>query len=222
MLSARPLSLIGFGLVLALAGCAEPPPPPQPTTVALKITGGPAMNGGVPAKVKVYYLTADANFKAQDFFALYDNGPATLGADLVTVDEYLLAPGQSVEDTKTFDRAVPHIGAVVGLRNIDQPGWRATGDLAPRAPNAVALTIDGGGAKFGAGGGGGADPLAKAAGDVAGAAVEAGAGAAAGGADAALGAAQEAAAGAATEAATGAATGAATDAASSITSAFGG
>ncbi len=133
---------------LGLAACAEPPAPPAPTTVALAIGTTPEMNGGFPATVKVYYLTSDANFVAADFFALFEEPGATLGQDLVAVDEFKLSPGDSAEDAKAFDLAVTHIGAVAGLREIDQPGWKAVSALAPRAPNAIALTVDGNGASF--------------------------------------------------------------------------
>lgn len=147
-IAAVPLAALA-GLAL-LAACAEPP---KPTTVALKVDATPEMNGGAPAKVKVYYLNSPANFSSLDFFALYDKPQAALGQDLIAVDEYLLTPGQSVEAAKSFDMPVNHIGAVVGLRDVDRPGWRAVGELSPRAPNAVVLTVDGQGAKFGGPGG---------------------------------------------------------------------
>lgn len=205
-----PARLVGLALALVLSACAEPPPPPAPTTVALQIAGEPTMNGGAPAKVKIYYLNSDANFIASDFFALWDNAAATLGQDLVTVDEYLLAPGQSVTDSKTFDAAVPHIGAVVGLRNIDSPGWKANSGLTPRGPNPIALKIAGSGASFGPGsaGGDGALPVDPAA------AADAAKAAAEGGVEGAI----DVGAGAAKDAASGATD----DAASALKSALGG
>ena len=129
---------------LALGGCAEPPPPPPPpTTLQLSVTGGADMNGGNPAKVKVYYLRSTAKFNAADFFALFDQPEATLGPDLASVDEYLLAPGKSVTDAKTFDAAPVAIGVVAAFREIGQPGWRATGPITPNAENPVAVTLAG-------------------------------------------------------------------------------
>lgn len=148
-LSMRVPGLAALAALLLAAGCAEPPPPPPaPTTVALEIEGGADMNGGAPARVKVYYLNSDAAFKNADFFALFDQPEATLGADLVAVDEYLLTPGGSESAAKSFDAAVPFIGAVAGLREIDRPGWKASAALTPRAPNPMTLTLDGQGAKF--------------------------------------------------------------------------
>ncbi len=131
---------------LTLAACSDPPP--SPTTVALAIGATPEMNGGFPATVKVYYLTSDANFVAADYFQLFDEAASTLGQDLLTVDEFKLSPGDTAESAKSFDVPVTHIGAVAGLREIDQPGWKAISTLAPRSPNAIALTVDGTGASF--------------------------------------------------------------------------
>lgn len=133
-------------VALAIGACAEPPPAPTAVSLALSTTA--ELNGGNPARVKVYYLTSDANFLAADFFSLFNEPGATLGQDLVGVDEFLLAPGEGAEDLKSFDLAVPYIGVVAGLRDIDRPGWRAIMELTPRAPNAVALTVDGNGATF--------------------------------------------------------------------------
>jgi type VI secretion system protein VasD len=143
-------AVAALALGLALAACAEPPP--SPTTVALGIETTADMNGGAPAKVKVYYLTSDANFRAGDFFSLFNDPGAALGQDLVAVDEYLLAPGDTASDTRSFDMAVPYIGVVAGLREVDRPGWKAIGDLAPRAANPIVLTVSGEGAKVGAAG----------------------------------------------------------------------
>ncbi len=131
-------------LVGAVASCAEPPPPPPPpTTVALTVTGAADMNGGAPAKVKVYYLNSTAKFKVSDFFALFDNAQATLGPDLMAVDEYLLAPGKVETDQKTFPTAPAAIGIVAAFKSVDQPGWRVTKPLAPNAENPIAATLNG-------------------------------------------------------------------------------
>ncbi|MDT8345224.1 MAG: type VI secretion system lipoprotein TssJ [Thermohalobaculum sp.] len=127
-------------LAASVAACAAPPPP---TTVALGITGGETMNGGAPAKVKVYYLASTAKFEAGDFFALFDAPAATLGPDLVAVDEYLLAPGKAVEDSKSFPTPPAAVGVIAAFRDIGQPGWRVSKPLAPNAANDVAVSLDG-------------------------------------------------------------------------------
>lgn len=136
----RLTALILVGLV---ASCAEPPPPPPPTTVTLNVTGGADMNGGAPAKVKVYYLNSTAKFKVSDFFALFDNAQATLGPDLVAVDEYLLAPGKVETDQKIFKVEPAAIGIVAAFKSVDQPGWRVSKALVPNAENPIAATLNG-------------------------------------------------------------------------------
>lgn len=128
-------------LIAGLTACAEPPPPP--TTVALGIVGGAGMNGGAPAKVKVYYLASTAKFEASDFFAVFDTPEATLGADLVSVDEYLLAPGKEEKDAKSFPAPPVAIGVIAAFRNIGQPGWRAVAPLAPNTANPIVVTLAG-------------------------------------------------------------------------------
>ncbi|MEL6479200.1 MAG: type VI secretion system lipoprotein TssJ, partial [Pseudomonadota bacterium] len=90
-----------------------------------------------------YYLRSTAKFNAADFFAVFDEPEATLGPDLASVDEYLLAPGKSVADAKSFDAAPVAVGVVAAFREIGQPGWRKTAPLAPNADNPVAVTLDG-------------------------------------------------------------------------------
>lgn len=134
-------AIAGTALIAGLTACAEPPPPP--TTVTLGIAGAATMNGGAPAKVKVYYLASTAKFDVADFFALFDQPEATLGPDLIAIDEYLLAPGKEVADQKSFDLKPAAIGVVAAFRDIGQPGWRAKAPLKPNAENPVAVTLDG-------------------------------------------------------------------------------
>jgi len=133
-------TIAALALAAALGACASPPPP---TTVALTIAGGETMNGGAPAKVKVYYLNSTAKFEAGDFFALFDSPEATLGQDLVSVDEYLLAPGKKVEDAKSFPMPPAAAGVIAAFRDIGQPGWRVSKPLKPNDANDVAVTLDG-------------------------------------------------------------------------------
>lgn len=148
----KTLPLAALAAAALLTACAPPPEPPKPTTVALEIVGEPDMNGGAPVRVKVFYLKSEAAFQTADFFALDGNAAGVLGQDLIAVDEYALTPGGTAAATKSFDQPVPHIGAVAGLRDVDRPGWKATTALAPRAPNAMRLTVDGQGVKLKAAG----------------------------------------------------------------------
>ena len=99
------------------------------------------MNGGLPAKVKVYYLASTSKFSSADFFAVFGEPEATLGSDLVSVHEYQLAPGETVADDKSFDAAPVAIGVVAAFREIGRPGWLAVSPLVPNAENPVEVTL---------------------------------------------------------------------------------
>jgi len=130
-----------LAMAALVAACAAPPAPPPPTSVALTINTAPDANSGLPARVQVYYLSSVAGFQGADYFALSDDAQATLGADLVAADQYLMSPASTQSDGKSFDRAVTHIGVVVGFRDISTAAWRATMPLTPNAPNPVAVEV---------------------------------------------------------------------------------
>lgn len=132
-------TLLAVAAAGLLAACAEPPPPP--TAAALTVAASQDVNGGVPVKVQVFYLSSPAAFEAADYFTLSGNPRAALGADLVGVDEYLLAPGQTATAQKTFLQPPAAVGVVAGFRNVDQPGWKATAPLAPNTVNGVTVSV---------------------------------------------------------------------------------
>ncbi|XDA99853.1 type VI secretion system lipoprotein TssJ [Sulfitobacter sp. LCG007] len=134
------LSSLLAALCLALSACA-PSPQTAATTVDLTITGEADMNGGLPAQVKVYYLTSGAAFGSGDFFALFNEPEATLGADLVAVDDFQLAPGRSVSDSRRFTQAPGTIGVVAAFRDIDGSRFLATRPIVPGSSNAVSVSI---------------------------------------------------------------------------------
>ncbi|MAE88787.1 MAG: type VI secretion system lipoprotein TssJ [Pelagibaca sp.] len=127
-------------LCLALSACVTTPEPAS-TGVQLNITGAADMNGGLPTQVKVYYLTSDASFRSGDFFALFNEPEATLGSDLVAVDDFQLVPGRSVGDSRSFAQAPGAIGMVAAFRDIDGSRFLASRALIPDSPNAVTVTV---------------------------------------------------------------------------------
>lgn len=132
--------IAAFCLSLTLSGCISTPEPPS-TGVALNISASADMNGGLPTQVKVYYLTSDASFRSGDFFALFNEPEATLGSDLVAVDDFQLAPGRSVSDSRSFAQAPGAIGVVAAFRDIDGSRFLASRALIPDSPNAVSVSI---------------------------------------------------------------------------------
>lgn len=129
-----------FSLFL-LAGCVSSGP--APTTVDLAISGAANMNGGAPAKVKVYYLASPATFRSSDFFSLFNSAQATLGTDLIAVDEFQLAPGRTKTDARSVAGTPVAVGVVAAFRDIDGARFKAVKRLTPNSENRVRVTISG-------------------------------------------------------------------------------
>lgn len=130
-------------LALAAVGAACAAPPPPETNVALTLTGGADMNGARPAKVKVYYLLAAATFGSADFFEVFEQPEVALGADLLGVEEFTIAPGRILTASKQFDVPLAAIGVVAAFQNIDGPGWRAIAPVVRHAANTITVSLAG-------------------------------------------------------------------------------
>ncbi|MBP1852494.1 type VI secretion system lipoprotein TssJ [Rhizobium halophytocola] len=126
---------------LTLTGCAASGP--APTSVKLDIAGTANMNGGAPAKIKVYYLASTGTFRSSDFFQVFNTPEATLGPDLIAVDEFQLSPGRTVTDSRNFPTAPGAIGVVAAFRDIDSAKFLDVRQLAPNTANTVRVVVSG-------------------------------------------------------------------------------
>ncbi len=132
-------------LAATLAGCAAPPPPPPPTVVNLSLSTSADVNPTVdnqpaPLALRVYQLAAAANFNAAEFYPLYNADAATLKADLVNRQDFLLAPGQSKSLTFKPDANVKAVAVFAAYRDFQHATWRASTDLEPNKVNVITLT----------------------------------------------------------------------------------
>jgi type VI secretion system protein VasD len=117
-------------LALALAGCASPPPPPVVSNIQLSIAASADANPDArkrasPVTVRVYALKSSAPFDAADFFSLYEKDTATLGAELVQREEFLLRPGEEKAIPLKFGPEVKAIGVMAAFRDLERARWRA-------------------------------------------------------------------------------------------------
>jgi type VI secretion system protein VasD len=129
---------LGFCLVVLLAtgACAKAPPPPPPSLPPITIAAAPeartksamtlmasadtnpdARGRPSPIVVRVYQLKTDGAFKGADFFALYDDDQKVLGAELISRDEYVLAPSERKTIDVTVSRDARFIGALAAFRD---------------------------------------------------------------------------------------------------------
>jgi type VI secretion system protein VasD len=140
---------VALAAVLIMTGCgkgAPPPiviaPPPKPAPAALTIAASADTNPDAtgrpsPVVVRVYQLKGDAAFTGAEFFPLFDDDQKVLGAELISRDEYVLAPSEkriievAVSDDARF------VGAIAAFRDIRNAEWRV---LVPAARNGM-LTV---------------------------------------------------------------------------------
>ena len=92
-----------------------------------------------PVVVRVYQLRTDAAFASADFFALYDDDQKVLGQELISRDEYVLAPSES----RVIDVAVSgdtrFVGAIAAFRDIRNAQWRTAVAAVPQKAMTVAV-----------------------------------------------------------------------------------
>ena len=92
-----------------------------------------------PVVVRVYQLRTDAAFTSADFFALYDDDQKVLGQELISRDEFTLAPSES----RVIDVAVSgdtrFVGAIAAFRDIRNAQWRAAVAAVPQKAMTVAV-----------------------------------------------------------------------------------
>ena len=103
----------------------------RPTHVDAAITAvadlNPDGNGRPsPVVVRVYELKTLSNFENADFYALYDEEAATLGADLVARDELEIRPGDERRYERTADPTTHYLGVIAAFRDLENARWRAS------------------------------------------------------------------------------------------------
>ncbi len=134
-------------LVVALNACSSAPKPPPPTMVNAALEAGAAVNPDArnrpsPIVVRVYELKTRAAFESADFFSLFDKDQATLGADMLTRDEFTLRPG----DTQTINRELKpdtrFIAVFAGFREVERSTWRSITPVTTGQKNAVRISLD--------------------------------------------------------------------------------
>jgi type VI secretion system protein VasD len=111
-----------------LVACSSAPP--KPPVVKLNIVASAdvnpdSQNRPSPIVVRVYLLKDDAAFKDAEFFALYDKEQATLGAALVSRQEFELAPGEHRALDLELSPDARFVGAAAAYRDIRNADWRA-------------------------------------------------------------------------------------------------
>ncbi len=114
-------------LITALAACASKPP--EDVTLKGSIQAANDVNPdnsdrASPLVVKIYQLKAKDKFELADFFPLFDQAEATLGADMLAVEDVMLVPGEYRSYEGEFDPETRYIGVIAAYRDIHQAQWK--------------------------------------------------------------------------------------------------
>lgn len=144
-------------VMLAAGACAKAPPP-APALPPITIAAPPevktkaamtlmasadsnpdAAGRPSPVVVRVYQLKTDAAFKGADFFALFDDDEKVLGAELISRDEFVLAPSERKTIDVSVSRDTRFVGALAAFRNIRNAEWRG---LVPAPRSGLNVTIE--------------------------------------------------------------------------------
>ena len=88
-----------------------------------------------PIKVRIYELKDSAVFSEADYFSLDTADKATLAADLLAKDEFILRPGESKRIERKSNPQTVAIGVLAGYRDLSNATWRVVHKLKP-APEA--------------------------------------------------------------------------------------
>jgi type VI secretion system protein VasD len=126
--------------VLAAGSCAKAPPPAPPsitiaappdarvkapmTLAASSDTNPDATGRPSPVVVRVYQLKTDAAFNGADFFQLFDDEQKVLGAELISRDEFVLAPAERRMLDVTVSGETRYVGVIAAFRDIRNAQWR--------------------------------------------------------------------------------------------------
>jgi type VI secretion system protein VasD len=127
-----------------LAGCAPPPPPP-PTVINLTLAASSDVNPSAagqaaPVAVRVYQLASQSAFMGAEFFQIFSQDQATLGADLVKRDDAIIAPGASKTMSLTPEDRVKAIGVFAAYRAYQGVVWRLAVPVTPHKTTTLTIT----------------------------------------------------------------------------------
>lgn len=113
---------------LVFAGCgslsgSSAPPQKEHARLEILIEANRDLNldlkgRGAPMLLRVYELKSDVAFQDADFFALQNSDKATLGADLLTVDQFVIRPGETREIRRKSNPETTAIGFFAGYRDL--------------------------------------------------------------------------------------------------------
>ena len=78
-----------------------------------------------PLLVRVYELRNETLFQDADFFSLYNTDKTVLQGDMLTVDQFILRPGESRSLRRKSNLQAGAVGVLAAYRDLPNATWRA-------------------------------------------------------------------------------------------------
>lgn len=135
--------IVAVTLPLLIAACASAsgdakPPQKEQAVLSIAIAADRDLNvdqqgRGAPMLLRVYELKTDTAFQEADFFALQNADKATLGADLLAVDQFIIRPGETREIKRKSHPDTTALGIFAGYRDLPNATWRVLHKMPPAA-----------------------------------------------------------------------------------------
>lgn len=125
-----------------LGGCAGKPP-----RLEGRVVGAASLNPSVsrrpsPLMLRVYELRSATLFMQLDFMALFQRDQAELAADLLSREEFMLAPGETRPWGRALHKDTRHLGVLAVFRDLEKARWRAVAPVRPGQPQKVLIRAD--------------------------------------------------------------------------------
>lgn len=113
--------------VLFLSGCASP-------SIVLNIQANESLNQDIGGQsysvmVRMYQLRTAEEFHQADYQLLLEQNSSILGNSLVSVEEFIVEPGQQQSLEFPRESGADYFGAVAFFRRVDSDHWRVSGKL---------------------------------------------------------------------------------------------
>lgn len=92
--------------------------------------------------VRIYELKAVTAFDAADYFALNDKERESLGADLLSRDDYQIKPGERLQVARKLNAGTKRLAAMVAFRDLERSVWKASVAISDPPPDEIRILID--------------------------------------------------------------------------------
>jgi len=120
-------ALVMISMLTMLFACASKPPEDvvlKGSVQAVENVNPDSEGRPSPLVIKIFQLKSKDKFELADFFPLFDEAQATLGADMLAVEDIMLAPGDIRPYEGKFDPQTRYIGVIAAYRDINQAQWK--------------------------------------------------------------------------------------------------